>query len=456
MEYLEVAAVLTLFLSCTSGSPVAQGYGLPPYRDIGVTSFASHNILPSQGNQYGRGQLDTLHLTRTHHGGPSISGPIGNANFGGPLISNHGGHYGNLGGVGSGFSGSFGGSDVVGAGGGLGGGVVGGVGGDIVDGGLLGGSVGGIVDGGVVGGSYDGGVGDTVGPCTEGKVLQVDGSCVVPLVHRKVFVFAAPDRPKVIQPPPQLPKPEVQHNVVVIRSQEPEENPEPIVIPAPRVKNVLLVLNKLRDNEQKVVQVPPQPSSAPSVYFVNYKDEQDLQNQGFQGLGIDFDGAAGVGGAGGFGTGSGFGSGGGVGGAGGAGGFDNVGGVIGGGGSFGGVGIGVGSVGGAGGFGGAGGAGGFGGAGGAGGFGGAGGAGGFGGYGGVGIGGGVDVVDVVDTSYGVPRVNDVSDHIVGGGGDLSYAASDTEDVVVEAEPETSDAESPSESEDSSKALFFKA
>lgn len=214
---------------------------------------------------------------------------VGTASYGSPILARppvrrpkHRGGYGGaggLGGLGGGLGGGFG-----GLGGGVGAGVSAGVGSGV------------LVRRGKV---------PLPKPqaCKRGQVLQVDGTCHYPIVHRKVFIYAAPATPKPILPRPNLPKPEVLHNVVFIRAPEPQDDPEPIVIPPPRSDNVVYVLNKLQQKEQKVVKVPTPPQEAPQVYFINYKDGNDLLKKGASlgafGGGLDGhadDLAAGVGG----------------------------------------------------------------------------------------------------------------------------------------------------------------
>lgn len=116
--------------------------------------------------------------------------------------------------------------------------------------------------------------------CGNGQVLNVDGSCVTPTVHRQVYVFTPPQRPKVHRPLPPLPKPEVITNIVFIRVPE-QEDTKDIVVPPPRQKNIVYVLNKRRpDQGPRVIEVPAGPPSNPEVYFVHYKDGENPQLPG--------------------------------------------------------------------------------------------------------------------------------------------------------------------------------
>ncbi|XP_042219224.1 ATP-dependent RNA helicase A-like [Homarus americanus] len=200
------------------------------------------------------------------------------------------------------------------------------------------------------------GPGFPAGGCPGGQVLHVDGSCVSPRVNRQLFVYSSPQVPQSFGPPPVIPPPTVDENIVFIRTPEQGPGLDPIVLPPPRQKNVLYVLNKQTQQSQKVIEVPAQPPTSPDVFFINYEEGDNPTLPG----GIDFQTALEsavqnegqlIGGAGG---GVGFGSGGGVGfGSGGGAGFGSEGGAgfgSGGGAGFGsGGGAGFGSGGGAGG-----------------------------------------------------------------------------------------------------------
>lgn len=117
--------------------------------------------------------------------------------------------------------------------------------------------------------------------CNDGQVLSLDGNCVTPKVHRQVYVFTPPHRPRVTLPRPSLPTPEVITNVVFIRVPEEEDSAEPIVVPPPQEKHVVYVLNKRKPAQaQRVIQVPAGPPSNPEVYFVHYKDGENPQLPG--------------------------------------------------------------------------------------------------------------------------------------------------------------------------------
>nr|XP_027237592.1 uncharacterized protein LOC113828774 [Penaeus vannamei] len=81
-----------------------------------------------------------------------------------------------------------------------------------------------------VGTGISGGTG-ILEPCGEGQIRHVDGSCVTPVVNRKVYVFDVPEQKGPIGPPPSVPPPRVDHNILFVRLPEEGEGPEPIVIP---------------------------------------------------------------------------------------------------------------------------------------------------------------------------------------------------------------------------------
>ncbi|KAK8749961.1 hypothetical protein OTU49_015152, partial [Cherax quadricarinatus] len=90
--------------------------------------------------------------------------------------------------------------------------------------------------------------------CGPEQIRNVDGSCVTPQVTRNLYVFNAPPAPPIIGPRPYVPPPRV----------------EPIVVPPPQQKNVLYVLSKRPQYDQKVIHVPAPEQGSPQVYYVNY------------------------------------------------------------------------------------------------------------------------------------------------------------------------------------------
>ncbi|XP_037791972.1 pupal cuticle protein 36-like [Penaeus monodon] len=136
-------------------------------------------------------------------------------------------------------------------------------------------SGGGLSDGaGDAGVDFDSGEGAIFG-CRDGEVLHVDGTCVIPEITRKVYMFNVPEQEQVVGPPPSLPPPVVDHNIVFVRLPEEGPAPEPIVLPPPRQNNIVYVLNKQDQQVQRVIEVPAQPQADPEIYFVNYQDGEN-------------------------------------------------------------------------------------------------------------------------------------------------------------------------------------
>ncbi|XP_042857671.1 translation initiation factor IF-2-like [Penaeus japonicus] len=108
--------------------------------------------------------------------------------------------------------------------------------------------------------------------CPEGQVVGPDGKCATPIITRNVFVYTAPEQPPADFPAPYIPPPEVQHNILFIRTPEKGAGPEPIVIPPPRQQSIVYVLNKQQSEGPKVIEVPSDGPQTPEVYFVNYEE----------------------------------------------------------------------------------------------------------------------------------------------------------------------------------------
>ncbi|CAL4152769.1 unnamed protein product, partial [Meganyctiphanes norvegica] len=151
-----------------------------------------------------------------------------------------------------------------------GGGGGGGFGGGSGGGGFGGGSGG---SGGGFGGGNGGG-GYSPAPCSiQGQVRHVDGNCVTPEVSRNVFVYAAPQQEQSYQPPPQIPAPKVEYNLVFVRAPEALDSADPIIVPPPQQKTLVYVLSKKQQFAgQQVINVPSGPNQEPEVYYVNYEE----------------------------------------------------------------------------------------------------------------------------------------------------------------------------------------
>lgn len=114
--------------------------------------------------------------------------------------------------------------------------------------------------------------------CLEGQVPRADGSCVTPEVTRSVYVFGVPETPRPsTTPPPLQPTPRVHEHVLLIRAPERWSAGRPLVLPPPAHKSVVYVLRKeLPDEEPQVFDAPVTPPAHPEVFFVDYKDGDNV------------------------------------------------------------------------------------------------------------------------------------------------------------------------------------
>ncbi|XP_047487208.1 uncharacterized protein LOC125038016 [Penaeus chinensis] len=112
--------------------------------------------------------------------------------------------------------------------------------------------------------------------CRDGEVIHVDGTCVLPAISRKVYVYEIPEQPQEPSGPPlNIPPPRVNHNVVFVRLPEEGPEPEPIILPPPRQQSIVYVLNKKTEEGRRVIEVPAHPQSSPEVYFINYQNGEN-------------------------------------------------------------------------------------------------------------------------------------------------------------------------------------
>ncbi|XP_047487168.1 uncharacterized protein LOC125037977 [Penaeus chinensis] len=111
--------------------------------------------------------------------------------------------------------------------------------------------------------------------CNKREVLHVDGSCVTPRVNHRVFLYDVPKTPTPVGPPPFIPAPTVETNLLFIRTPEGVQGPDPIVLPPPQKEHVVYILNKYSEEGQKVIEVPAPPPSDPEVYFINYAEGEN-------------------------------------------------------------------------------------------------------------------------------------------------------------------------------------
>ena len=110
--------------------------------------------------------------------------------------------------------------------------------------------------------------------CPEGQILKLDGSCATPSFSKSLYAFVSPKRKNVpiIREEIEIPKPEIEHSVVFIKSPEPPTPPEPIIIAPPQQKTSVYVLTKQKNLKQRVFEAPEPQSSPPEVIYVNYNE----------------------------------------------------------------------------------------------------------------------------------------------------------------------------------------
>ncbi|XP_042219319.1 uncharacterized protein LOC121864297 [Homarus americanus] len=123
---------------------------------------------------------------------------------------------------------------------------------------------------------------NSINDCKDGEILHVDGRCVVPKITRHLFLFNAPEQSHVYGPPPVIPPPKINHNVLFIQAGQ--RGPEPIIVPPPRQRNTVYILSNKSDQGQRVIEFPAPPSKSPEVYFINYGEGDNPTLPG----GIDF------------------------------------------------------------------------------------------------------------------------------------------------------------------------
>lgn len=111
-------------------------------------------------------------------------------------------------------------------------------------------------------------------PCHDSdEVRNSDGSCGVPEVSRKIYVFASKQKfqAPILQP---APEPEVNIDVILVKTPEAGGPGEPIVVPPPEQKTVVYVLSKRPEVKPEIIEVPSDVQE-PEVYFVNYDDGEN-------------------------------------------------------------------------------------------------------------------------------------------------------------------------------------
>lgn len=145
------------------------------------------------------------------------------------------------------------------------------------DGVVQGSGYGSFPHGGGGGGGFSSGSDEVLGyisQCVGDEVRNTDGTCGIPEVNRKIYVFAAQQSYEPPPPPVRSGDPEVNIDVILVKTPGPQKDEIPIVVPPSEQKTVVYVLSKRPTHDQEVIQVPSTPEE-PEVYFVNYAEGEN-------------------------------------------------------------------------------------------------------------------------------------------------------------------------------------
>merc|ERR1719446_1449609 len=141
---------------------------------------------------------------------------------------------------------------------------------------LGGSSGGGFISGGSSGGGFISGGGGAAGSfdfgdgCGGGQIRSAGGQCITPQVTRNLYLYKAPQQSDQTLPPRNIPNPKVHLNYVFVRTQNSVGGSNAVVVPPPKQKTLVYVLNRRPDAlNQEVIEVPSAPVK-PEVFFVNY------------------------------------------------------------------------------------------------------------------------------------------------------------------------------------------
>ncbi|MCL4167477.1 UNVERIFIED_CONTAM: hypothetical protein GTU68_064653, partial [Idotea baltica] len=117
-----------------------------------------------------------------------------------------------------------------------------------------------------------GGYRSSLRSCGPGQADDGTGNCVEAITSSNVFVFSGPNLPVSYGPPPYIPKPKIDYNIVFVRTPEQAGQLDPIIVPPPQQRTIVYVLTKNGQVGQQVIEVPGAPGQAPEVFYVNYND----------------------------------------------------------------------------------------------------------------------------------------------------------------------------------------
>ncbi|XP_068219320.1 uncharacterized protein [Palaemon carinicauda] len=113
-------------------------------------------------------------------------------------------------------------------------------------------------------------------PCGGKQVLRADGLCVTPRITRNIYYFNAPSRRKEAPRLPNVRRPKVIENILLVRL--PAKRRETVVVPPPEQRHYVFFLKKAsgagRDNDYGLR--PFSPATKPEVYFIRYSQDQKV------------------------------------------------------------------------------------------------------------------------------------------------------------------------------------
>ncbi|MCL4154309.1 UNVERIFIED_CONTAM: hypothetical protein GTU68_039356 [Idotea baltica] len=105
--------------------------------------------------------------------------------------------------------------------------------------------------------------------------MNAVGNCEQPEIYKNIIFFESPVPEVLNSPPPVVPKPRVDYNIVFVHTPKQQVSPEPIVIAPPEKRTIVYVLTKNGQSQQQVIEVPASPGQAPEVFYVNYNEGDD-------------------------------------------------------------------------------------------------------------------------------------------------------------------------------------
>ena len=116
--------------------------------------------------------------------------------------------------------------------------------------------------------------------CTTGEILNTDGKCVRPVIKRNVFAFSVPESLKPEPPAPVVPNPEIDYDVIFLKSeQDPARNV--VVVPPPQQRTLVYILREDPASiAPDVIELPGSATGVPEVFYINYDEGENPELPG--------------------------------------------------------------------------------------------------------------------------------------------------------------------------------